>query len=236
MLDYDYIDLKGNNFTLLVMYLHTTCIKKIEIALTKKIKKTPYFFNQKTPIVINMSKINHRINWFNLYQIISDSGLCIIGVCCCYDDKLKNIITRSGLPILTPGNVINKENFFNSQSSLNNSHTIPTTSKTQIVHTPVRSGQKIYARNKDLIIIANISTGAEVIADGNIHVYGVVRGRILAGASGDKKSQIFCTNLSSELVSIGGYYWLHDQIPQEFSGKAVRLYLKNNTLIIQNIL
>lgn len=78
-----------------------------------------------------------------------------------------------------------------------------------------------------------MSAGAELIADGNIHVYGMMRGRALAGASGDRDAQIFCTNLAAELVSIAGEYWLSDNIPAEFYGKAARLRLGDGALTIQ---
>ena len=105
--------------------------------------------------------------------------------------------------------------------------------KTRIVSTPVRSGQQIYARNSDLIVTNSVSAGAELIADGNIHIYGMMRGRALAGAAGDANCQIFCTQLGAELVSIAGQYWLSDQIPADYLGQAARLSLLNNVLTIQ---
>ena len=83
---------------------------------------------------------------------------------------------------------------------------------------------------------ANVSAGAELIADGNIHIYGLMRGRVLAGAAGDTESQIFCTHLHAELISIAGQYWLSDQIPGEFAGKAAKLSLVNNELTINNLI
>ena len=111
-------------------------------------------------------------------------------------------------------------------------NTTPVT-KTRLIDTPVRSGQRIYAPQCDLIVTSHVSAGAELIADGNIHVYGMMRGRALAGASGDRETQIFCTNLMAELVSIAGEYWLSDQIPAEFYGKAARLQLVENALTVQ---
>ena len=102
-----------------------------------------------------------------------------------------------------------------------------------MIDTPVRSGQRIYAPNCDLIVTSNVSAGAELIADGNIHVYGMMRGRVLAGAGGDREAQVFCTHLAAELVSIAGEYWLSDKIPAEFYGKAARLRLDDNALTIQ---
>ncbi|MDE5285708.1 MAG: septum site-determining protein MinC, partial [Buchnera aphidicola] len=107
--------------------------------------------------------------------------------------------------------------------------------KTHIVETPVRSGQKIYAQNADLIVTNNVSAGAELVADGNIHIYGIFRGRVLAGANGDITSKIFCTQLFAELVSISGEYWLSDQIPTNFFGKSAKIYLKNQFLTIHSL-
>ena len=115
---------------------------------------------------------------------------------------------------------------------LQRKNTTPVT-KTRLIDTPVRSGQRIYARQCDLIVTSHVSAGAELIADGNIHVYGMMRGRALAGASGDRETQIFCTNLMAELVSIAGEYRLSDQIPAEFYGKAARLQLVENALTVQ---
>jgi septum site-determining protein MinC len=109
---------------------------------------------------------------------------------------------------------------------------IPVT-KTRLIDVPVRSGQRIYAPNCDLIVTNHVSAGAELIADGNIHVYGMMRGRALAGASGDRDAQIFCSHLTAELVSIAGEYWLSDKIPAEFYGKAARLRLADDALTVQ---
>lgn len=233
------IDLKGSNFTLLVISVYTNCMQTVRLLLEEKIRQAPNFFSKKTPIVINASTINNSSDWFNLYKTISDIGLFVVGACCCYDKTLKKIIIQSGLPILTKGNkdiIFNYKEVFCNKHNWENKNCISCNFKTQIIDKPIRSGQKIYARNRDLVVIANVSTGAEIIADGNIHIYGAMRGRVLAGASGNEKSQIFCNNLFPELISINGYYWLIDQIPQEFLGKSARFYLHNKNLIIQHIL
>lgn len=77
---------------------------------------------------------------------------------------------------------------------------------TMIVDTPVRAGQRIYARGCDLVVTAAVNNGAEIIADGSIHVYAPLRGRALAGASGDADARIFAMSMEPELVSIAGIY------------------------------
>jgi septum site-determining protein MinC len=84
---------------------------------------------------------------------------------------------------------------------------------TKMVTQPVRSGQQVVSQGGDLIVVSSVGHGAELLSDGNIHVYGPLRGRALAGIKGDKQSRIFCTQLDAELVSIAGFYRLRESIP-----------------------
>lgn len=106
----------------------------------------------------------------------------------------------------------------------------PTASKALLVTQPVRSGTQIYAHGGDLVVTAAVSPGAEIVADGNIHVYGPLRGRALAGAGGDSEARIFCRRLEAELVSIAGCYLVSEQIPAEHHGQAVEIALADDRL------
>jgi septum site-determining protein MinC len=100
-----------------------------------------------------------------------------------------------------------------------------------IVDTPVRGGQRIYARGCDLILTAVVNAGAEVIADGSIHVYAPLRGRALAGAAGNAQARIFSLAMEAELVSIAGVYRTFDEgWPKDLSGKAVQIRLRDEHL------
>jgi septum site-determining protein MinC len=104
--------------------------------------------------------------------------------------------------------------------------------KTRLVTQPVRSGTQIYARGADLVVTAAVSPGAEIIADGNIHVYGALRGRALAGAGGDGAARIFCTRLEAELVSIAGRYLVSEQLPAGVQATPVQIALVDDQLTI----
>jgi septum site-determining protein MinC len=104
--------------------------------------------------------------------------------------------------------------------------------KTRLVTQPVRSGTQIYARGADLVVIAAVSPGAEIMADGNIHVYGALRGRALAGAGGDTEARIFCNRFEAELVSIAGHYLVSEQMPAEERGFPVQITLVDDRLTI----
>ncbi|MFS9380360.1 septum site-determining protein MinC [Citrobacter sp. ANG330] len=227
------IELKGSSFTLSVVHLHEAEPEVIRQALEDKIAQAPAFLKH-APVVVNVSNLDAPVNWPQLQKIVASTGLRIIGVSGCKDARLKAEIDQMGLPLLTEG----KEKVVRCAPSepvapaAVAQNATPVT-KTRFIDIPVRSGQRIYAPQCDLIVTSHVSAGAELIADGNIHVYGMMRGRALAGASGDRDAQIFCTHLTAELVSIAGVYWLSDKIPAEFYGKAARLQLADNALTVQ---
>ena len=97
---------------------------------------------------------------------------------------------------------------------------------------PVRSGQQLYAENRDLTALSSVGAGAEVIADGSIHIYGPLRGRALAGAQGNTDARIFCREFRAELVAIAGHYMVLDEVPKELHGKPVQVWLEKDQLKI----
>ncbi|TDK25978.1 septum site-determining protein MinC [Luteimonas aestuarii] len=97
---------------------------------------------------------------------------------------------------------------------------------------PVRSGQQVYADNRDLTVLSTVGAGAEVIADGSIHIYGPLRGRALAGAQGNEKARIFCRAFHAELVAVAGHYKVLEDIPKDLHGKPVQVWLDNEELKI----
>ncbi len=105
--------------------------------------------------------------------------------------------------------------------------------RVQLHETPVRSGQQLYIRNGDLTLTAQVGAGAEVIADGNLHIYGVLRGRAIAGAQGDTAARIFCRSLQAELVAIAGTYMVADDIPADMRKRAVQIRLDKERLVFE---
>jgi septum site-determining protein MinC len=103
-----------------------------------------------------------------------------------------------------------------------------------VITRPVRTGQQVYAKGGDLIVLALVSAGAEVIADGNIHVYAPLRGRALAGAKGDNQARIFTTCMQAELVSIAGIYRsLQEDLPDSIRTKPAQIYLDQEKIVIE---
>lgn len=111
----------------------------------------------------------------------------------------------------------------------------PPASSFKLVTRPVRSGQRVYAAGGDLSVVAAVSSGAELMADGNIHVYGPLRGRAMAGMKGDLGARIFCQNLQAELVSVAGHYRVSENIPAKLKGVPVQVFLEQESLRIKRL-
>jgi septum site-determining protein MinC len=97
-------------------------------------------------------------------------------------------------------------------------------------HRPVRSGQRIYARHRDLVVTSAVGAGAEVMADGCVHVYGSLRGRAMAGVQGEVSARVFCHEFNAELVSVAGVFRVFETIPPDLAGKPVQAWLDGDDL------
>jgi septum site-determining protein MinC len=104
--------------------------------------------------------------------------------------------------------------------------------KSHLIDSHIRSGQSLF-HDGDLTIVGSVSSGAEIVATGSIHIYGALRGRVLAGADGNPKAHIFCRRLAAELVAIDGYYCMTDEIEPNLFEKPVHVWLENDALNIK---
>ncbi|MGE9659143.1 septum site-determining protein MinC [Snodgrassella alvi] len=130
-------------------------------------------------------------------------------------------VTEAQIPQITK-----KEKLTSSASSL----------PTLVIDRTIRTGQQVYAEKSDLIVLGLVSEGAEIIADGNIHIYGPLRGRALAGASGNKDTRIFAQSMQAELVSVAGIYRIFDQqLPAHLYRHPVQIFLQNDRLVLSAI-
>lgn len=105
----------------------------------------------------------------------------------------------------------------------------------KIVNEPVRAGQQIYAKNADLVVLAQVQPGAELMADGNIHIYSNLRGRAHAGVGGNTEARIFCRSMEAQLISIAGIYLVNDEIEQQFLGQPVQIGCQNETIVMEKL-
>jgi septum formation inhibitor MinC len=101
-----------------------------------------------------------------------------------------------------------------------------------LIQHPVRSGQIVYAEGTDLIVLASVNAGAQLLADGNIHVYGVLRGRAIAGVKGARGARIFCQRLEAELVGIDVDFITAEGLPTEVAGKAAQVFIDRGQCVV----
>jgi septum site-determining protein MinC len=105
---------------------------------------------------------------------------------------------------------------------------------TRVIQKPLRSGQQVYAKGGDLVVLAVVNVGAEVIADGHIHVYAPLRGRAIAGARGNTEARIFASRMEPQLLSIAGIYrTTESELPADVLGKAAQVRLDGERLVIE---
>ena len=105
----------------------------------------------------------------------------------------------------------------------------------KIISEPVRAGQQIYAKDADLVVLAQVQPGAELMADGNIHIYASLRGRAHAGIGGNTAARIFCKSMEAQLVSIAGLYLVNEEIEKEFLGHPVQIGCQNETIVMEKL-
>ncbi len=213
-------DLKGSSFTLSVLHLSDNQITNTIEFLKEKVSQAPAFFAN-APVVINISKVEGDIDFVQLKNGISGANLMPVGITGCKDKRAQTLASEAGFAVMTTSNSPK-----NAPAKM---------APTKVVRTPIRSGQQVYAKDGDLVILNHVSPGAEVIADGSIHIHGTLRGRAIAGASGQKEARIICHDLQAELVSIAGNYWLSDQIEREFWQQKVMLSMNNDSLLFESL-
>ncbi len=239
--------LKGNLFTLTVLQLFHNDLACLEKELAKKVNMAPNFFNH-TPVVIDLHKLDEEhanIDFKSLKKIICSFHMIPVGIKGSTASQ-KESIDNAGLAILAEAkkqkSIVPAPEKTEKKVAQQATKEIPTKNKnseqapapkTLFIKQTVRSGQQINAPDGDLIIVGSVSAGAEILAAGNIHIYGTLRGRALAGIKGDQSAGVFCQNLQAELISIAGIYLLCDDIPAENMGNSSHIRLNQEKLTFQ---
>lgn len=220
--------LKGGLFTLTTLQIFNPDLHELKTQLLEKIKQAPNFF-QHAPIVLDLkiaNQPNMSIDFAGLKAMLQSINLIPVGIRNAAQDQIQ-LAMQSGFAILrdTPDP--------REKDKLQTNNAPPAkTFASKIVTLPVRSGQRIYAPDGDLIVLNHVGHGAELIADGNIHIYGALRGRALAGVNGNQKARIFCQSLEAELVSVAGSYKMSEDIERQAWKIAAQIYIKDDRLQI----
>jgi septum site-determining protein MinC len=233
------LEFKSSTFSVPVLVLSSDDLVIIEQQLQEKISLAPEFFRN-SPLVLDLQEINKQgydINIAALTDIIRKAGLLPIGL------RGGNVQqNKQALELLMPVYSIHSSGVSAEAQKQKTITPVPepkTESETDVAATtlitqPIRSGQRIYATG-DLVILAQVSAGAEIMAEGNIHVYNTLRGRALAGVRGNIDARIFCFDLQAELISIAGNYKISEDLDETVRNKPVQIYLQDQALIIKDI-
>lgn len=229
--------LMGRVLTLSRLRVQSTNSQHIVEELTRLTLENP-MLKQGLPVIIESVEL---IDLAWLIKTLKKTGVQVIGVA---DGILTEQALALDLPIMppdhskmvtrTPPPATATAVDVATASTAHPVHATAPQLPTKVLTDPVRSGQQVYAENSDLIMLSAVSAGAELIADGNIHIYGTLRGRAIAGAKGDVNARIFCRRFEADLVAIAGVYMVADQIPSNLQGKSVQIRLSDdNNLAIE---
>jgi septum site-determining protein MinC len=257
-------ELKGSLFTLTVLQLFENDLALLESQLKERVKMAPGFFNH-TPVVIDLHSLpesKQDLDFFELRELLLSFSIIPVGVKGA-KPSIHTLLEAAGLATLAeaktprlkpkpetkdeqsqaqskqlkaePETEQPKESSSSTETATKEeSKAAPKLPATKIVKQTIRSGRQIYASG-DLVIIGSVSPGAEILADGNIHIYGTLRGRALAGVRGDQSAAIFCHSIQAELISIAGIYLLSEDLPADKIGGSVHIFLENEKLQIDLI-
>ena len=214
---------------LLQMKLRTIDPGTILDELTGKLATAPQFFQQ-TAICLDLRELEAEPGISELREVIDAvrrGGMRVVGLT--EGAASQELLQAIGLPVIAG---------FRPQGSARPRAPVAAPSPAPsppplpaLIHTqPVRSGQRLYARERDLIITATVGAGAEVMADGCVHVYGALRGRAMAGVRGDSTARVFVREFRAELVAVAGVFRIFEQLPADLAGQSVQALLDGEEL------
>jgi septum site-determining protein MinC len=224
------LEFKGSMLTVMILHVYETDAAKLTRQLEQKVAQAPGMF-ESAPVIIELKAIQATttaLDMFFLLDLLKRHRLIPIGVRGGNDDQHTQALA-AGLSVL-PAMKSERPARVNHSA---HSEELPSVPETKLINSPVRSGQQVVAKTGSLVILSMVSPGAEVLAAGDIHVYGALRGRALAGFAGNTKARIFCHQFDAELVAIAGHYQVNEDFDNEVRKKAVQVYLEYNILHIK---
>ena len=226
-------ELKGSLFPLSVLYCQDFSVAALRSQLQQKLAQAPGFFLQ-APVVINVENAKQIPDFIAIKQLFIELQLVLVGVCGA-SSELKKAAHQAGLAALQLSKNTKAEPAKTVAAAPAPAPAPVAPVENKLIEQNIRSGQQIYVKGADLIIKGTVGAGAEVIADGNIHIYGSLRGKAIAGASGDSSKKIYCYNMQPELISIAGNYWLSDTLQGDYWGKPVCIGLQDGQLMLAEL-
>ena len=221
------IEVKGEMSVLNVLHLYSANLADIEATLRQQRDRLPQAFEQ-SPLIVDCQKLDDNyleLDLIQLKQLLLDLKFITVGLrhwpeaqqTQALDANWALLRQHKSAPVIETKPTRRKNT---------------TISDIEIVEKPLRSGQQIYHPQGDVVLFQHTSAGSEILAGGSVHVYGSLRGRVLAGINGDTQARIFCQKLNAELVAIAGHYRLLDDIETDLKGQPAMVWLEGERLRI----
>ncbi len=237
-------DIKSASLTLVAVVLKTTDLAALASELDQRLGSTPDVFDQE-PVVIDLAHVANEpagIDFTALVALLRRFRMLPVAVRGGNSEQTL-AAQEAGLTEAEAGSTpraevkeVIKEVVREVPVEVRVEVPVPSATNTLVIDKPVRSGQQVYAKGGDLIMLAAVNAGAEVIADGNVHVYAPLRGKAIAGAKGKADARIFTLCLEPELVSIAGTYrTTENPLPADVVGKAAQIRLDGDRLVFEAI-
>ncbi len=212
-------EIKSMTVDLMSIVLKSIQPQEIASALDKQLtKENKILLAASFLLDLSIASIAEAVDVKDILATLKQRGILIVALC--HPDANFEVIAKAhGLGFCLP--------------RFTNTSTQKMSATAMVMRYPVRTGQQIYAQGRDLIVLNIVNAGAEVAADGHIHVYAPLRGRALAGAKGDKNARIFVQSMEAELISIAGIYRTLDQdLPNSMHHQMMQVYLEKDRLMM----
>jgi septum site-determining protein MinC len=224
--------IRGHLQTLIALRLIEPGDERFFLVLQKALARSPEFFRH-APVVVDAGPVAGQPppNLAEFARRLRQQQLVPVGLQNA-DETWSEMAVKAGLALFPAGRPVElaPRGLRPTGSSADQ---VPRRNATVVLHEPVRAGQQIYAEYSDLIALAPISPGAEVLADGHIHIYSNLRGRAHAGARGDRTARIFCHNLQAQLVSVAGVWVVNEDIDPRFLRQRVQIFWQDGAIVME---
>ncbi|MGV6810493.1 MAG: septum site-determining protein MinC [bacterium] len=240
------IEIKGEMLMVNILHLHHTNLRQIEQALQLKIAEAAEFF-MGTSLLVDCHALGsacRQLDFQQLHNVVQKAGLIPIGIRHIPED-CRALARQAGWAFFraTPRQAnASSTPSGNKKAAQASTHTNTPTQRGQtqaacvkVVDRPLRSGQQVFAPHSDVVVLHQTGAGSEILAGGSVHVYGALRGRVLAGVNGDTTARIFCQSLQAELLSIAGCYQLLDDADTKLKGQPAMIHLRDNKLVVESL-
>ncbi|AXI83106.1 septum site-determining protein MinC [Xylella taiwanensis] len=226
-------ELKIGQVGIATLRIRTLNVSRLIQEMCDRVTRAPKLF-KRTAVILDFGELAKTPDLVTAQALVEGlRGVNVLPVAIAYGTSEIDLLSQQlGLPLLSKFRAHYERQETVAAPPPSTPPTPPPAKASRIQHTTVRSGQQLYAEHCDLTILNTVGAGAEVIADGSIHIYGTLRGRAMAGARGNTEMRIFCRDFQAELIAIAGQYKVLDDIPTELRGKAVQVWLEQDQIKI----